>query len=472
MKSTIFRHYDIRGEVGTDFDLGQVYNLGYAIAYYFLLKKPDTKTVLVGMDGRIHSPQIREQLCAALQESGLDVLDIGLCPVPVLYYGLHTLAVDAGIMITASHNPPEYNGLKICLGTESIWGDQIQEIAHLYEQQMRITDAIPGTYQAYDLSSSYRAQLEHDFAHLKGNPLPMIFDCGNGAVGTLIPELIKKMDWSHAAFLYDTVDGRYPNHEADPTIAANMEDLKKMVIKSDAQVGIGFDGDGDRMAAMTHEGRLLSGDTLLAIFAYHILKEQQLAGTQGSVVFDIRSSKAVAEVIEQQGGKAYRSAAGHASIKADMKRYGALLGGELSCHFMFEDRYFGFDDGIYAAFRLIELIITTGKSLAQLQALVPQTHSSQEYRISCDPHIRHTMLEKIKTYFKKQKDAKLLTIDGIFVELPTGWGLVRLSHTQPVISLRFEADSAHDLVYIKSLFASILRPYLSENLDNILGLSE
>jgi phosphomannomutase/phosphoglucomutase len=458
MKDFIFREYDIRGIVGTDLIIEEVYDLVRAIAYYLKEQDPNVSTIVVGMDGRTHSPAIKDELCRALLDSGLDVMFIGVCPSPVLYYALYTQPVDGGLMITASHNPKEDNGIKICLGKESIWGEQVRVIRDLYKTRKKITPEKKGSYREYALIPDYIEFMARHFPSLIGMKMPIIVDCGNAVGGTVMPGLIKRMGWSNVQLLYPEVDGNYPNHEADPVKEKNMQDVKRLLKTTEAVVGMGLDGDCDRMAAMTKDGYLVPGDELLSVFAESIIKDH----ANMAVVFDIKSSSGLIELLERWGAKPIFSPSGHAIIKEKMKETHAVLGGELSCHFFFSDRFFGFDDGIYSLMRLLELLVQSGKSLRYFVDRFPKKESSPEYRISYDERLRTEIIAVIKRAFSLRKDIDMITIDGIRATMPYGWGIIRPSNTQPVMCLRFESDTRDGLEKVKRDFMDVLAPYFDK----------
>jgi phosphomannomutase / phosphoglucomutase len=458
MHDSIFRTYDIRGMVGSELDLQEVYALGCAIALYFRSQNPMIQTIAIGMDGRTTSEGIKNDLSRALQDQGFNICFIGVCPSPVLYFALHTLPVQAGIMITASHNPGTYNGFKICLGTESVWGDAIQEIKNIYKSKQYYPKNKRGMYRLCPMIPVYIDYLVNQFGALKGMQRTIIFDCGNGATGVVLPELIEKMNWPNAKILYAEIDGNYPNHEADPTIRENMEDLYEAIKIEKADFGIGFDGDGDRMTPITTEGILIPGDQLLALFAYDMKKEHSTMG----VVFDVKASMGLIELLNAWGLKEYMVPCGHSYVKQKMDQEKALLGGELSCHFCFSDRYFGFDDGIYAAWRLIEIVIKTGKTLGELLDIFPKKASSPELRIPCASDNIKDLLQTIRAVFAKRKDAHILDIDGPRIHLPYGWANIRASNTQPVLSVRFEGADKEGLTQIKHDFLPIFKQFIDE----------
>lgn len=457
MIDVIFREYDIRGKVGTELYIPQVYDFARSLAYYYKQLNPSLRKVAVGMDGRIHSLEIKQELCAGFIDSGIDVVFLGVCPSPALYFALHTLPVDAGVMITASHNPKEYNGFKMCMGTASLWGGQIVEILKLFKNRATLPCSHKGRLTESLIVPLYTDWLVQHFSHLSGMTLPLIIDSGNGAASVVIPGLVEKMAWPNIRLLCNILDGTYPNHEADPTKEENMLDVKALLETTDAVLGIGLDGDADRMTPMTKSGKLVAGDQLLALFSRPIL--EQFPGTP--VVMDIKCSSAVLELITRWGGTPILSPCGHAIIKEQMKKHNALIGGELSCHFIFADRYFGYDDGIYALLRLIELLLTTKKTLEELLTAVPIRYASTEIRMPCVEELKRTYSEAVKQFFIQHypKDADFNELDGIRVTMPYGWGIIRASNTQPMITLRFESESPEGLIAIKKDFLQALLPY-------------
>jgi len=456
VNDTIFREYDIRGKVGQDLIIDRVYDLARAIAHYFKKHNPNVKTIVIGMDGRTHSPAIKEEICRALTDSGINVLFLGICPSPALYFALYTQPVDGGLMITASHNTKEYNGIKVCLGTESVWGKELQIIKQLYKEKKHVDAPHIGTIRNFPIIPLYLDYLREQFADLNSFDQKVIIDCGNGAAGTVLPQLIEQMNWKNITLLYPEVDGTYPNHEADPTVAKNMQEVKRLLQTTDAAFGVGLDGDCDRMAVMKKDGTLIPGDQLLAVFAQYLLKEHPNAG----VVFDIKSSSGLTELLEQWGAQPIMSPSGHSIIKDMMRKHNALLGGELSCHFFFKDRSFGYDDGIYAMLRFFEIVQQTGKSPVELIAIFPPKYSSPEFRLACPEEKKNLIVERLKEYFFRQKDGRIITIDGIRVTFPFGWGIVRASNTQAALSMRFESDSKEGLKKVMNRFETALEPDL------------
>jgi phosphomannomutase/phosphoglucomutase len=457
MKDVIFRQYDIRGIVGSELVIEEVYPLTQAILYYFKQRNPQLKTVAVGADGRIHSPAIKKEMLRAIQDAGFTVADIGTCPTPVMYFTLYNFPVDAGLMITASHNGKEYNGIKICLGKDSVAGASIQEILQLYKNKKGILSDVKGSVTVIPAIETYINWVKNHFQDLIGYSIKVVIDCGNAAAGAVLPQLAQMMRWPNVQLLYPDVDGNYPHHEADPTVEKNMADAKKIMQQQNLDIAIGLDGDCDRMAAMTKSGELVQGDKLLAVFSQPLAKKYPGM----AVVFDIKCSSALADLLKSWGAKPCMSPSGHSIIKQEMKKNKAILAGELSCHFNFADRYFGYDDGIYAILRLFEILKESNKSLDELLTIFPKRFSIPEVRIVCSEQQKWPIVDYVKQHFQSRKDAELLLIDGIRVTFPFGWAIVRASNTQPVICVRFEADSANNLQRIKDDFMIPLSKYFT-----------
>lgn len=455
MKHTAFKEYDIRGIVGQEFFIEEAYRLTQAILTFIATKHPEVSTIIIGNDGRSHSPAIKQEMTTACIDHGFDVIDIGLCPTPAVYFASCRLGLPVAMAITASHNPKDYNGIKIT----GIWGKQIQEIYQIYTTNMPglATTPLKGSVTHHDIITDYISFLTNHFAHLKGKAINAVIDCGNGAAGSVIPRLVQAMGWQNVQLLFADVDGTFPNHEADPTVKENMRFVKEALQKDTSlTVGIGFDGDADRMNPTTHLGELVPGDKLLALFAQDMIIQHPGA----PVVFDIKGSQTLIQTLECIGAKPCISPSGHSLIKEAIVRHSALLAGELSCHFFFKDRYFGYDDGIYAAMRLVELLDKTDKNLEFLVAQLPSSVSSPEFRLACDSEqSKQEIVDHVRTIFAARKDTSLITIDGVRAQTTYGWGLVRASNTQPVVSLRFESDSQEGLAHIKNDFVSALAPF-------------
>lgn len=453
MLDVVFREYDIRGKVDSELPVEDGYALGLAIAYYFKKYAPQARSVALCMDGRTHSPALKDQVERGLIDSGFDVYFIGLGPTPMLYYSSYVLPVDAGLMITASHNPKEYNGVKIVLNKESVHGAQIREIRDMYKAGLHVIPQAPGKRIDEPFAERYCAYLVSLFPHLKGSEIAVTVDCGNGAAGAVLPILIDMMRWKKVQLLFGEVDGTYPNHEADPSVEHNMQSLREHLKTDGSDFGVGLDGDCDRMAAMTKQGQLLLGDQLLALFAVHVLKQNP-----GScVVADVNASQVLLDVVQAHGGTTILSPSGAANIKERIKQHNALLGGELSCHLFFSDRYLGYDDGMYAMMRLMELVAQSGKTLQELFSTFPKKCSSPAVRIPVPEEQKQAIVAAVHELLKKRNDVHILTVDGIRVTMPYGWGIIRASNTQPMISMRFESDTLQGLQQVQEDFAVALQ---------------
>jgi phosphomannomutase/phosphoglucomutase len=458
MRDHIFRKYDIRGKVHEELYPEQVYDFAQAFACYILQKNPQAKTIVVGRDARIHSELLYLSLTEGLLDAGFDVLSIGICPTPVMYFTLHTKPVDAGIMITASHNDAEYNGFKLCYKTESIWGDSLQELKKLFEQQVSVKRHLVGTLKEYSMNASYIDYLVDQFSVLSDMHIPGVVDCLSGAAGAIIPDLIQAMGWSQVKSIHDNLDGTFPLGQPDPVEDIRLVKLKNIIAEQHSQFGIAFDGDGDRMVPVTGSGKRIRGDQVIALFAESLLSSHANA----SIVFDTKCSQVVPEIIAINGGKAIMAPTGHSIIKSYMQQHNALFGGELSCHFFFSDRYFGYDDGIYAMCRLLEHSLLTNKSFDQLLTSIPTRFASDELRIPCDPSVQPAVVLAVKDFFAQRENTQISLLDGVRVVTPDGWALVRQSHTQPLLSARFEANSPEHLRLLQDEIKNVLLPFIDQ----------
>ncbi len=439
----IIREYDIRGEVKKDLSPPVVEGLGRAFGTF--LRRSGGRVAIVGRDCRLSSPELARTLCIGIRSTGVSVIDAGLVPTPCLYFGLYNLEVDGGVMITGSHNPPEYNGFKIAVGRSTIYGNDIKRVATLMETDDFETGE--GSYEEIDLLSSYKTYLS-DAMNVE-RKLKVIIDSGNGTAGLVAPEVFRGAGCDLIE-LYSEPDGNFPNHHPDPIVKKNLEELIDTVVREKADLGIAFDGDADRIGAVDERGEIIWGDHLLILFSREIL-----AKGPAKVVFEVKCSQALPEEIEKAGGTPIMSSTGHSLIKKRMREEGATLAGEMSGHIFFADRYFGYDDAIYAALRLIELCSRTERRLSQLLSDVPKYFSTPEIRVDCPDHRKFEVVRSIKEHFRKDHD--VIDVDGGSILFPDGWGLVRASNTQPVLVLRFEADSETNLSGIKESVLSVLR---------------
>lgn len=451
----IFREYDIRGIYNKQFDRDFARLLGKSFVTYAVdkLKPKGPPRMAIGMDARVSSPEIRDSLAAGMMEAGAEVIHLGMVTSPQCYFSTFKLPEMSGaIMITGSHNPPDYNGFKVSLGNQTIFGEEIQNLRKIAEGGRYLTGN--GKESTIDIHSLYLDHHRQEFGRLK--EIPVVLDCGNGAAGIIARRLFETMGLK-PTILFEEPDGRFPNHHPDPTVEKNLKHLAAKVRETKAVVGIGFDGDADRIGIVDETGKMILGDELMVIFARDIL-----AGRPGaSVVGDVKCSDRLYADITRHGGEAVMWKTGHSLIKEKIKKSKAPFGGEMSGHIFFADRNFGYDDAVYAGLRLCEIMGKTGKSVAQLLAGLPGAYNTPEIRIDTTEEKKHIIVEKLQEKFAKPAagvTANLL--DGIRVSFPNGWALARASNTQPVLVLRFESNSEAGLQEIESEFMSVVNKYL------------
>jgi phosphomannomutase/phosphoglucomutase len=434
----IFREYDIRGVVDRDLTLAIVRRLGQGFGTSMIQR--DKLNLVVGRDGRLSSKPFVEALIEGLLSTGCHVTDIGLCPTPAYYFSIFHLDKDGGMMVTGSHNPPEFNGLKVSVGKSTIFGEEIQSLGRLVEKGEFSSGK--GSLRRESILQSYHDYIKKNIKLEK--PLKVVIDAGNGTAGVVAGPLLKDLG-CEVEELYCEVDGRFPNHFPDPTIPGHLKDLIGRVKKTRADVGIGYDGDADRIGVVDDQGNIIWGDQLMILFSREILKDRKGA----TFVAEVKCSQNLFNDIEKHGGKAIMWRTGHSLIKEKMKEEKAVLGGEMSGHIFFADRYFGYDDAIYASCRLVELLSKTDKKLSQLLSDVPKTFITPEIRVDCPDEIKFRVVESVKETLRK--DYPVIDVDGARVKFDDGWGLVRASNTQPVLVLRFEALTEKRLQEIKKL---------------------
>jgi len=446
----IFRQYDIRGIAGKDLNAADVVLLGRGIGTY--LRRQGQRLIAVGRDCRLTSDDYAQRLTEGLVASGCQVVDIGVCPTPVAYFAIRHLETQGCVMVTASHNPPEYNGFKICSGVDSVFGEQIQQIRELIQAQDFVSGQ--GGTESYEILPDYVDYLVENIA--LSRPLRVGIDAGNGTAGlTAVPVIANLGCEVHE--LYTEMDGTFPHHEADPTVAANMADLVALVKEKQLDVGLGFDGDGDRLGVVDADGRLIYGDQLMILFAREILARKPGA----TIISEVKCSQTLYDDITKHGGQAVMYKTGHSMIKQKMKESHAELAGEMSGHLFFADRYLGYDDATYAACRLLEILADEGKTIGELLADVPQTFNTPEIRVDCPDNIKFDVVARVTDYFSQRE--KVIDIDGARVLFDGGWGLVRASNTQPVLVLRFEAVSAQRLAEIRKTVEDALEKIKHEH---------
>jgi phosphomannomutase/phosphoglucomutase len=440
MNPHIFREYDIRGQVPDELNQETVHRLGLSFGTYYHSR--GAAKIALGRDCRLSSPELRDSLLSGLVESGVDVLDVGMVPTPLLYFSLHHFKVDGGIQITGSHNPPEYNGFKISLGKATIYGEEIQKIREIGESGDFHSGN--GEVEASDVIGPY---LDYLSDNLQPGELSIkaVVDGGNGMGGLVAPDAFTAMG-VEVVKLFCEPDGHFPNHHPDPTLPENLKAAISKVSEVSADLAIAFDGDADRIGVVDREGNIIFGDQLMIIFSRDLLERYPGA----TIIGEVKCSQVLFDDIEKHGGNPIMWKVGHSLIKSKLKEEKALLAGEMSGHMFFAERYFGYDDAIYAGARLLEILTREGKSIKELLAGVPQMVSTPEIRLDCPDDKKFQVVEELAREFKK--DHQVIDVDGARVLFDGGWGLVRASNTQPVLVFRFEAQEEERLEEIQQIF--------------------
>jgi phosphomannomutase len=446
---SIIREYDIRGVVGKTLNKADATALGHAFGT--MVQRAGGKTIMVGYDGRTHSPELEAALVEALAGTGLTVRRIGLGPTPMLYYATHQTNASAGIMVTGSHNPSDQNGFKMLIakhlkGGGPVYGEAIKKLADMAAKEDFVTGK--GTSERVDIREMYLTRLMKDYQSPRN--LKVMWDCGNGAAGEIMARLKARLPGEHT-LLFADIDGHFPNHHPDPTVADNLRDLQEAVKKNNADCGIAFDGDADRIGAVDNEGRIVAGDQLLAIFATEVLKTFKGA----TIIADVKASKVLFDKVAELGGKPLMWKTGHSLIKAKMAETHAPLAGEMSGHIFFADKYYGFDDAIYAGIRLLSIIGSSGQSLAAWRDSLPATVNTPELRFPVDEARKFKIIEEVKNRLAKAH-AKVIDIDGVRVTTEDGWWLLRASNTQAVLVARAESQTKDGLARLKTQLADAL----------------
>ena len=447
---TIIREYDIRGVVGKTLHVADALALGKAFGTF--VARAGGKKITVGYDGRTHSPDFEKALVEGLVSTGADVVRIGLGPTPMLYFSTYHAKADAGIMVTGSHNPPDQNGFKMMMdkklpGGGPIYGAAIKKLAEL----ALANDFVAGKGSASDMDvrDAYLDRLHKDYA--SPQDLTVVWDCGNGAGGEIVQKLTAKLPGKHI-LLFEKIDGTFPNHHPDPTVAKNLVDLQAAVKQHKADFGVAFDGDADRIGAVDGQGRIVAGDQLLAIYASEVLKAHKGA----AIIADVKASQVLFDEVSRMGGVPIMWKTGHSLIKSKMAESKSPLAGEMSGHIFFADTYYGFDDAIYAAIRLLSVVGKSGKSLTAWRDALPSTISTPELRFDIDEARKFAVVDEIKTRLKAA-NANVNDIDGVRVNTADGWWLLRASNTQAVLVARAESGSEAGLKRLKDILAGQLK---------------
>jgi len=441
----IFKAYDIRGIVGKTLTPDIAESIGRAIGAH--ARAMSQSRMAIGRDGRLSGPALSAALARGLQASGIDVIDIGRVATPMLYFATHHLQTGSGVMVTGSHNPPDYNGLKMMVAGQTLAGEAIQSLRERIEASDFATGS--GDYRQRDIGDAYMERIVGDVKLAR--PIRIAVDCGNGVAGAYAPELYRRLGCS-VRELFCQVDGTFPNHHPDPSQPANLKDLIDALAQSNEELGLAFDGDGDRLGVVTRAGAIIYPDRQLMLFAADVLSRNP--GAQ--VIFDVKSTRNLFDWIRRHGGEPVLWKTGHSLIKAKMQETGALLAGEMSGHVFFKERWYGFDDGLYAGARLLEALSKCPDIDAEF-ARLPDSVNTPELQIKLEEGENYALIERLQRTAKFEGASRIITIDGLRVEYPDGFGLARASNTTPVIVLRFEADNEAGLRRIQEAFRGVLR---------------
>ena len=435
----IFREYDIRGVIGQDLTNESVHWLGLAFGTY--LRNLGISKATVGMDCRPSSQGFLQAIQAGLQETGIDTIAIGVIPTPLLYFSMFHLDVDGAVMVTGSHNPNEFNGFKLCAFKQALFGEQIKEVQKIAESGK--FGSGHGKAETYDIVPPYIERVASD-ARMGGRRLKVVVDAGNGTGGVVAVPLYRRLG-VEVVPLFCEMDGTFPNHHPDPTVPKNLEALRKKVVEVQADVGLAFDGDADRLGVVTEKGDIVFGDMILLVLSLALLEEEKGA----KIVSEVKCSQVLFDEIAKASGVPIMWKVGHSLIKAKMAEEGALLGGEMSGHIFFRHRWFGFDDAIYTGSRFLEVMSRTNEPLSEVVGRLPKKVSTPEIRVDCPDEIKFDVVSRLVDFFSAQ-GFDVVSVDGARVRFEDGWGLVRASNTQPVLVFRFEADNHEALLRIQN----------------------
>ncbi len=441
----IFKAYDIRGIVGKTLTPAIVEAIGHAIGSEATARQQHT--IAIGRDGRLSGPELIAALARGIQKSGINVIDVGCVPTPMVYFAAYQLQTNCAVMLTGSHNPPDYNGLKMVLAGETLSGDTIQSLRTCIEQN-NLTHG-NGSYAQQNISAAYIARIVSDIKLAR--PMRVTVDCGNGVAGAYVANLYRQLGCT-VQEMFCEVDGHFPNHHPDPSDPKNLVDLINALQKNDSELGLAYDGDGDRLGVVTKDGKIIFPDRQLMLFAADVLSRNPGA----EIIFDIKSTRNLFDWIRKHGGKPTLWKTGHSLVKAKMRETGALLAGEMSGHVFFKERWFGFDDGLYTGARLLEILSKVANPSDTLNAL-PDAFCTPELHIHTAEGENHALLKQLQQTAKFSNAKEIITLDGLRVEYDDGFGLARPSNTTPVIVLRFEADSQDGLQRIQHDFRQIFQ---------------
>jgi phosphomannomutase/phosphoglucomutase len=446
ISKTIFKAYDIRGVIDSTLDAGVALKIGAAFGRAMLAK--GEQTAVIGRDGRLSGPALITALAQGLQSAGVDVIDLGVVATPMVYYGTHVLGAQSGIMVTGSHNPPDYNGFKMVLAGEAIHGEAITSLYQRIVDHDGSAAATKGGYSTHDIRDAYLQRIIGDVKLAR--PIKIAVDCGNGVAGAFAGDLFRGMG-CEVIELFCEVDGNFPNHHPDPAHPENLQDLIRCLAETDAEIGIAFDGDGDRLGVVTKDGQIIYPDRQMMLFAADVLSRHP--GEQ--ILYDVKCTRHLAPWISKHGGVPLMWKTGHSLVKAKLRETGAPLGGEMSGHIFFKDRWYGFDDGMYSGARLLE-ILTREADPSKLLNSLPQSDSTPELHLHLNEGENVIVMDKLRADAKFPGNVQIITIDGLRVEYEDGFGLARSSNTTPVIVMRFEAETPAALARIQGQFKSVI----------------
>ncbi|WP_374490046.1 phosphomannomutase/phosphoglucomutase [Zoogloea sp.] len=438
----IFKAYDIRGIVDKTLTAQAVQAIGHALGSEAVAR--GVKAIAVGRDGRLSGPELAGALADGIRAAGVDVIDVGCVPTPLTYFAAYHLNTHSCVSVTGSHNPPDYNGLKMVLGGQTLFGDLIQDLRRRIIEGDLVHAFAPGKLTQADVIPAYVDKILSDVK--LSRPMKIVMDCGNGVAGAVAPELFKRLGCELVELFCD-VDGNFPNHHPDPSKPENLQDVIRALQETDAEIGLAFDGDGDRLGVVTKDGEIIFPDRQLMLFAEDVLS--RVPG--GEIIYDVKCTRNLAGWIKDRGGKPTMWNTGHALVKAKLKETGAPLAGEMSGHVFFKERWYGFDDGLYTGVRLLEIVSRHADANPVLKGL-PNAVSTPELNIKMNEGEPFTLVDKLKAEAKFDGAESILTIDGVRVEYADGFGLARPSNTTPVVVLRFEADSEEAIARIKADF--------------------
>lgn len=459
MQKHIFNEYDIRGVIGKDLQISEIEKLTHAIVTFYQQQCPDLQRIAVAMDGRVDSPEIYQKVSQVIMQRGLQVYFLGSCPTSVFLFGLHRLPVQAGIMITASYLPKDYNGFKLYLDKQLVWGKQLQEIYEISQQNIFATDVTFGKIVPCPIINQYIEHVWQEFGHLSQYDFSLVIDCAHGVSGPIVKKIVKKMGWQKVRTIHDHVDGTFPDHDPHTAYTVEAIALQQALTQDQQSFGIVFDGDATRMIGMTQQKEFVLGDTLLALFAQDVLQHKK----GGMVVHDVKCSQVVQHIVDKYQGVTECTPSGSILIHNKVMQTGAVIGGDINGNYFFNDRHPGYSDGIYAMLRLLDMLVKRRVSLYELLAALPVSYDSQEFRIPCDDISKINIVEKVRTTESLKDRWNISLTDGVRLEKAGGWGVIRPSRTESLVSIRYGAKSKDEFCNVKKDLQTLLQDYMQKD---------